>query len=72
MGKKPILNNNKEFGLFIGQSQAMIDIYDKIERLAPSDTPVFIEGASGTGKEICAQALHKLSLIHISEPTRPY
>ena len=39
----------------------MIGVYDKIERLVPSDTPIFIEGASGTGKEICAQALHKYS-----------
>jgi len=59
MGKE--ISHHKKFGLFIGQSQAMMGVYDKIERLAPSDTPIFIEGASGTGKEICAQALHKYS-----------
>ena len=58
---KKLISDHKEFGLFIGQSQAMMGVYDKIERLAPSDTPIFIEGASGTGKEICAQALHKYS-----------
>lgn len=43
---------------FIGTSVAMLKIYDKIKRLAPSDIPVFIMGETGTGKEICAETIH--------------
>ena len=49
------------FGGFVGASQVMRDMYDKIEAAAKSDAGVFITGASGTGKEICAEAIHKYS-----------
>ncbi|HPF78894.1 MAG TPA: sigma-54 dependent transcriptional regulator [Alphaproteobacteria bacterium] len=51
----------ESFGRFIGTSSAMLDIYKKIENIAPTDTPVFITGESGTGKEVTAQALHYYS-----------
>ncbi len=42
----------------LGQSDAMRQVYAKIEAVAKSMAPVFILGESGTGKEICARAIH--------------
>ena len=42
----------------IGESAAMAGLRATIERLAATDLPVLILGASGTGKEVVAQALH--------------
>lgn len=44
---------------FIGNSVAMQKVYRTIENVAPSKATVFITGASGTGKELCAEAIHK-------------
>lgn len=49
------------FGAFIGTSPAMQSIYTIIESAASSRAGVFITGASGTGKDVAAQALHKCS-----------
>lgn len=46
---------------FIGTSPAMQQVYAKIRSVAPSMATVFITGDSGTGKELCAQAVHDLS-----------
>lgn len=43
----------------IGQSPAIMQIRENIERLAATDLPVLILGESGTGKEVCASALHQ-------------
>jgi two-component system repressor protein LuxO len=50
-----------EFEGFIGSSLAMQAVYRSIESAAASQATVFITGASGTGKELCAQAVHHLS-----------
>jgi two-component system, repressor protein LuxO len=44
---------------FVGASSQMQVVYEQIERIAPSAAPVFITGESGTGKDICAEALHE-------------
>lgn len=36
----------------------MMVVHDKIRRVAPSNIPVFITGATGTGKELCAESVH--------------
>jgi two-component system repressor protein LuxO len=46
---------------FIGTSRAMQSVYNIIESAAPSMASVFITGASGTGKDLAAQALHDIS-----------
>jgi|GEM_PF-1623619 len=45
----------------IGHSKKMIQVFDYIKKVAPSETSVLILGESGTGKEKVAQAIHNLS-----------
>jgi two-component system response regulator AtoC len=54
---------DKKFGLekLVGNSSAMVEIYDRIRQVAPTRATVLIEGESGTGKELVAQSLHMLS-----------
>jgi len=42
-------------------SDSMREVMRLVERVAPSDASVLISGASGTGKELIAQAIHRLS-----------
>ena len=42
----------------IGRSQGLMDILEKILRIAPTNAPVLITGESGTGKELIAEAIH--------------
>jgi len=46
---------------FIGDSKAMKKVKDLISIVAPSNTPVLIQGETGTGKEVAARAIHDLS-----------
>lgn len=43
---------------FIGNTEEMQKIFHLINRLSKVDTPVLIRGASGTGKELVARAIH--------------
>ncbi len=45
----------------IGRSKVMRDVFDRIRKVAASDSTVLINGPSGTGKELVATAIHKLS-----------
>src|SRR6187399_3503400 len=42
----------------LGESSAMLHVRDMIERLAKSQAPVFINGESGSGKELAARMIH--------------
>ena len=46
------------FGNIIGKSKKMQDIFDTIQKVAPSGATVLIEGESGTGKELVARSIH--------------
>ncbi len=46
---------------FIATAPAMRPVLDLVQRIAPSDANVLITGEHGTGKEVVAQALHRLS-----------
>jgi DNA-binding NtrC family response regulator len=46
----------------VGNAACMIEISRRIRLVAPRSTPVLIEGPTGSGKELVAEALHRLSL----------
>lgn len=50
-----------QFEGMIGRSRAMRDVFERIQKVANSDSTVLIMGPSGTGKELVASAIHKLS-----------
>ena len=54
---------DSKFGLenIIGNSPAMQPVFDMVRQAAPTQATVLIRGASGTGKELIAQAIHRLS-----------
>lgn len=45
----------------VGNSSLMNDLYNLIEKVAPTNTTVMIRGESGVGKELIAEAIHKAS-----------
>ena len=45
----------------IGRSRIMRDVFDRISRVAKTDSTILITGPSGTGKELVASAIHRLS-----------
>lgn len=45
----------------LGNSAPMKNLFSAMEKVAPTETPVLIEGASGVGKELVARALHHAS-----------
>ncbi len=47
------------FGRFVGASPEIRRLYPTMRRIAASDIPVVIEGETGTGKEVLAEALHE-------------
>jgi len=67
----------ESFQDFVGASPVMQKVYDTIGMLSKSDLTVLITGASGTGKNLAAQALHDLSarsqgpFVRVSCPTVP-
>ena len=48
-------------GPLIGRSEVIAEVRELLEKAAPLPTPVLFTGASGTGKEIAARALHAMS-----------
>lgn len=49
------------FDGIVGQSHLLLNVFDLINQVAPSDTSVLITGESGTGKERIADSIHALS-----------
>ena len=56
-----------QFGM-IGAAPALKTVFELIERVAPSDVPVLIQGETGTGKELVARALHE----HSRRKSKPF
>ena len=46
----------------VGESEAIKGVLEKVEQVAETDTSVLIQGETGTGKDLVAQAIHNLSL----------
>jgi PAS domain S-box-containing protein len=55
------LEEKYSFADIIGRSPAMRRLFDVVPDISNSDTTILIEGASGTGKELFARAIHDLS-----------
>ncbi len=49
------------FGEIVGRSDALKAVLEKVTKVAPSDATVLLLGETGTGKELVARALHRLS-----------
>jgi DNA-binding NtrC family response regulator len=52
-----------EFEGMVGQSPLMLQVFARIRRIAPHFRTVLVTGATGTGKELAARALHRLSPV---------
>jgi Nif-specific regulatory protein len=55
---KAVLSEKYEFSGIIGKSKPMLEIFSTIRKISPFDTTVMITGATGTGKELIARAIH--------------
>ena len=53
--------DERRFEQVIGNSPALESVLEQVERVAPTDSTVLIQGETGTGKELIAHAIHKLS-----------
>jgi formate hydrogenlyase transcriptional activator len=54
-------HDRRRFEQIIGRSPALETVLEQVERVAPTDSTVLIEGETGTGKELIARAIHNLS-----------
>jgi formate hydrogenlyase transcriptional activator len=54
--------NPRKFEQIIGNSPALESVLEQVERVAPTDSTVLIQGETGTGKELIARAIHNLSI----------
>ncbi len=55
------INLDKRFDEIVGESTGLRQVLRQIEQVAPTDATVLIQGETGTGKELLARALHRLS-----------
>ena len=51
------------FGDMLGRSEEMKEVFSTIDHIAPTDVTVFIQGPTGTGKEMVANALQERSKL---------
>ena len=58
------INSVHNFDEIVGQSPALLDVLEKVNRVAKTDATVLITGETGTGKELIARAIHSASHRH--------
>jgi len=56
---KPTDSGSKKSQKLLGESEAMLALRQKIEKLARSQAPVYLRGESGVGKELVATQIHQ-------------
>jgi formate hydrogenlyase transcriptional activator len=54
-------NRDSQFERIVGNSASLETVLEQVERVGPTDSTVLIEGETGTGKELIAQAVHNVS-----------
>jgi DNA-binding NtrC family response regulator len=54
-------SEKEEYGLLVGKSRKMRQIFSILEKISPTHATVIIEGETGTGKELVARAIHENS-----------
>ncbi|MCD4655138.1 sigma 54-interacting transcriptional regulator [bacterium] len=60
-----------EFPHIIGESPSMNDVFIQMQRVAPADVPILVQGETGTGKDLVARTIHEISsrseapLVHL-------
>ena len=55
------LDKRYQFSQIVGNSQAMVEVLDRVKLVAPTKATVLIEGQTGSGKELIAQSIHQNS-----------
>src|SRR4051812_23148649 len=60
LAREPPGRRTSYYGI-IGGAPSMQDLYVMLDRAAPSDATVLIQGENGTGKELVARAIHSCS-----------
>lgn len=55
------LDDKHAFGALVGMSRPMRELYAQMKRAAPAPVDILIRGETGTGKEMIARELHRLS-----------
>jgi PAS domain S-box-containing protein len=55
------INAENRFADIVGESSGLRQVLNEVAIVAPTDTTVLIQGETGTGKELLARALHRLS-----------
>jgi formate hydrogenlyase transcriptional activator len=61
LGTVDPVSYERRFEQVIGNSPALEAVLEQVERVAPADSTVLIQGETGTGKELIAHAIHSLS-----------
>jgi transcriptional regulator with GAF, ATPase, and Fis domain len=61
IGSSDQISNGRKFEQLIGNSPALEAVLDQVERVAPTDSTVLVQGETGTGKELIARAIHNIS-----------
>ncbi len=54
-------SRERRFEQLIGNSPALETVLEQVERVAPTDSTVLVQGETGTGKELIARAIHNIS-----------
>lgn len=65
---KIAVTDRTRYGSIIGQSQALREIFSILDRVAPSELSIVIEGETGSGKELIAAAIHE----HSARANKPF
>jgi transcriptional regulator with GAF, ATPase, and Fis domain len=52
---------SRRYGELLGAGPSMREVYRRIEKVAPTDVTVLIQGETGTGKELVAREIHRRS-----------